>query len=470
MQSIVTVREFMKYPGVNQGHGLSLLRLSIEVGAGCDPAGTAGRAGFAAPVVAPLQSCYIITHLTCIATGTQREDTHHAVAGDRHTVTDQTDTRADPAASLIPVSLLTGFLGSGKTTVLNHLVHQPELADALVIINEFGEIALDHRLVAHSTENLVMEMSSGCVCCNIRGDLVKTLRDITWRFSRGGQRQFRRVLIETTGLADPAPIIHTLMSDPQIVAKYRLDGIIATIDLAVGMHTLDQHREAVKQAAMADALLLTKADLVSEEQHAALLRRLEAINPAARRWVVHNGDIAPHKVLNLGLFSANGKTPDVARWLGAYAATPLGHTDAHHHRHPGHGHDHDHDDQGHAGHDPHHRMHTHDDHDVNRHDDHIRAFCFTVEQPIPDETLAAWIELLMGLVGSRILRVKGILNVAGNPRPVVVHGVQHIFHPPVTLPAWPSDDRRSRLVFITHDLDREVIEKTFRALVDGASA
>ena len=134
-------------------------------------------------------------------------------------------------SSLIPVTLLTGFLGSGKTTVLNHLVRQPELADALVIINEFGEMALDHLLVAHSTENLVMEMSSGCLCCTIRGDLVKTLRDITWRFSRGGQRQFRRVLIETTGLADPAPIIHTLMTHPQIAPKYRLDGIVTTVDM-----------------------------------------------------------------------------------------------------------------------------------------------------------------------------------------------------------------------------------------------
>ena len=191
----------------------------------------------------------------------------------------------------IPVTLLTGFLGSGKTTVLNHLVCQPELADALVIINEFGEVALDHLLVAHSTENLAMEMSSGCLCCTIRGDLVKTLRDITWRFSRNGRRQFQRVLIETTGLADPAPIIHTLMNHPQIASKYRLDGIVATMDVATGMHVLDQHQEALKQAAVADVLLLTKADLAGEEQRVALLRRLEGINPAAPRWDVENGVI-----------------------------------------------------------------------------------------------------------------------------------------------------------------------------------
>ncbi|WFF80525.1 CobW family GTP-binding protein [Delftia tsuruhatensis] len=367
--------------------------------------------------------------------------------------------------SLIPVTLLTGFLGSGKTTVLNHLVRQPELADALVIINEFGEMALDHLLVAHSTENLVMEMSSGCLCCSIRGDLVKTLRDITWRFSRNGQRQFRRVLIETTGLADPSPIIHTLMTHSQIAPKYRLDGIVTTVDMATGMHTLDQHPEAVKQAAVADALLLTKVDLVSDEQRQALLRRLDRINPAAPRWEVRGGEIAPQKVLNLGLFSADGKTPDVVRWLREEAYAPA-HEHAHdHHKHEHQSHDHTaHESHGHHEHDDGHAHESHDHHDVNRHDDHIRAFCFHVDDPIPDEVLTNWLELLMAFVGSNILRVKGILNVEGSAQPIVVHGVQHIFHPPVPLPAWPSEDRRSRLVFITQDVDREVVERTFEAL------
>ena len=347
---------------------------------------------------------------------------------------------AESSTNLIPVTLLTGFLGSGKTTVLKHLVGTPELADALVIINEFGETGLDHLLVAHCTENLVMEMSSGCLCCTIRGDLVKTLRDITWRFSRNGKRQFRRVLIETTGLADPAPIIHTLMTHPQIVSKYRLDGIVATVDLATGMQTLDHHREAVKQVAVADALLLTKADLATEPQRDALLRRLDTINPAAARWEVRAGEIAPQKVMDLGLFNADRKTPDVQRWLNeeAYAA-PSPHGPAHDH------HDHDHH------------------HDVNRHDDRIRAFCFTVKEPIAQEVLAAWLEVLMSFVGSNILRVKGILNVQGQDQPMVVHGVQHVFHPPVSLPAWPGEDRDSRLVFITRDVDREMIESTFRA-------
>jgi G3E family GTPase len=319
-----------------------------------------------------------------------------------------------------------------------------------------------------------MEMSSGCLCCTIRGDLVKTLLDITWRFSRNGQWWFRRVLIETTGLADPAPIIHTLTTHPRIARRYRLDVIVATLDLATGMNTLDRHREAVKQAAVADALLLTKADLATDEQRAARLRRLDGINPAAPRWEVLNGEIAAQKVLNLGLFTAEGKTPDVARWLSeeAYAA-PSTHGHAHERPDQNHG-DHDHEGQDHLAHDPHGHAqdhgHAHDHHDVNRHDDQIRAFCFTVEQPISEEILADWLELLLTFVGSRILRVKGILNVEGNAQPVVVHGVQHIFHPPVTLPAWPSGDRRSRLVFITDGVSRDSIEKTFHALAEGALA
>jgi G3E family GTPase len=274
---------------------------------------------------------------------------------------------------------------------------------------------------------------------------VKTLRDITLHSKNNGERQFQRVLIETTGLADPAPIIHTLMTHPQIARRYRLDGIVTTVDLATGMHTLDQHNEAIKQAAMADSLLLTKGDLVTDEQRTALLKRLDDINPAASRWVVHNGKITASKVLNLGLFTGDGKAPEVKRWLNeeAYAVSAqLGHT-------------HDHHDYNHEHHNHH--------HDVNRHDDHIRAFCFTIEQPIHEQTLSDWLELLMSFEGNRILRVKGILNVVSYPQPVVMHGVQHIFHPLVTLPTWPSMDRRSRLVFITNDVSADVIEKIFNA-------
>lgn len=243
------------------------------------------------------------------------------------------------------------------------------------------------------------------------------------------------------------------MTDSLIAERYRLDGIVTTIDLATGLHNLDHHVEAVKQAAMADCLLLTKADLASTEECAELLLRLDGINPAATRWTVTQGEIDATKLLDLGLFSTCGKAPDVERWLReeAYSKPRL----------------HLHHQQAHgiirrefAG------DHGHHHHDVNRHDDHIRAFCFSVEIPIPEEVLAAWLEVLMRLAGSNILRVKGILNVAGSGLPVVIHGVQHIFHPPTKLPAWPSEDRRSRIVFITKDVEREAIEKTFHAFRD----
>jgi G3E family GTPase len=199
----------------------------------------------------------------------------------------------------IPVTLLTGFLGSGKTTVLNQLVRQPELANTIVIINEFGEIPIDHFLVAHSTENLIMDMSSGCLCCAIRGDLVKTLRSIHWRFSNQGQRRFNRVMIETTGLADPVPIIQTLMTDPQLTKYYQLDGIISTIDLSNAQHTLDHHIEARKQAAMADCLILTKADLVSTQEQQIIQNRLFKLNIGANRHLIMNGHINAKHLLNL---------------------------------------------------------------------------------------------------------------------------------------------------------------------------
>jgi len=356
-------------------------------------------------------------------------------------------TTAAAADALIPVSLLTGFLGSGKTTLLNHLITQPEMKDTLVIINEFGEIGLDHLLVAHSQEDTVVEMSSGCLCCTIRGDLKKTLKDITWRFAEGGQRKFNRVMIETTGLASPIPILHTLMTDPFIAQRYRLDGVITTVDAVNGMATLDNHIEAVQQAAVADRLLLTKSDLAPAADLDVLRQRLHALNPAAAQLTPRQGEIAAGLLLDAGLFKAGEKTPDVARWLNeeAFAEAP-----AHdHHHHHGHAH------------------HGHHDHDVNRHDDHIRAFCFTFDAPIEPDLFDEWLSLLVGFKGPNILRIKGILNLKGQERPTVIHGVQHIFHPTVTLPQWPSEDRRSRIVFITRDIERATIARSFDAFMQA---
>ena len=349
----------------------------------------------------------------------------------------------------LPVSLLTGFLGSGKTTVLNHLVRHPALKRTLVIINEFGAIGLDHDLITHSEEDVVVEMSSGCLCCTIRGDLVRTLRDAISRFARADKPGFDRVVIETTGLADPAPVLHTLMTDPVIARQYRLDGVITTVDAATGMTTLDRQIESVKQAAVADRLLLTKTDLVEPDAVAALIRRLTALNPSAPIIHTINGAVDPEKLLNAGLYNPKTKSLDVRRWLNAEAFNNAEHDEAHD------AHDHAHDALHSAGHHGHH-------HDVNRHDDHIRAVCLTLDDPIPGDAFDRWLEALLLLKGPDVLRVKGIVNIQRLKGPFVIHGVQHIFHPPVMLKKWPSKDKRTRIVFIARDLDEAALRDTLK--------
>lgn len=365
----------------------------------------------------------------------------------------------------LPIILLTGFLGSGKTTLLNALVQRPEMARTLVIINEFGDVGLDHLLVTHSADDTVVEMSSGCLCCTIRSDLVKTLKDITWRFGREGRRQFDRVMIETTGLADPAPILHTLMTNEFIATRYRLGGVVTTLDLAAGQNTLDSHPESIKQAAVADLLVLTKEDIAPAAVTTALKSRLEAINPAARQVITSYGELDPSILLNLGLFDTSGKSPDVQRWLNveAYSQVPAAHSHSHNHNH-NHNHKHNHE------HDHYHNQDNHHEHDLNRHDDHIRAFCFQFDRPIDPWALEEWLSLIMPLLGHNMLRIKGILNLEGNERPLAIHGVQHLFHPPVQLDAWPDEDRRSKLVFITNGIDRSLIEATLKGLIPYAPA
>jgi len=340
-------------------------------------------------------------------------------------------------AAPIPVTLLTGFLGSGKTTLLNRLVCQPAMRGALVIINEFGSIGLDHLLVAHTAETIV-EMNSGCLCCTIRGDLARTLREALWRFSRAGRRQFDRVVIETTGLADPAPILHTLMADAVLLRHYRLDGVVTTVDLVNGADTLDRQPESVRQAAVADVLLLTKGDLAPPESVAALQARLHALNPAARQRTVRDGGIDAADLLDLGLLRDGGARMDVRAWLRAEAYDDHRHHHDHDHAH-GAEHDHAHD-QGHDA-----------PLDPNRHDARIRAFCFTRDTPIEPARFDAWLQLLMATRGPDLLRVKGIVALAGSTGPHVLHAVQHLIHPLVALPAWPDADRRTRIVFITRD-------------------
>jgi len=353
---------------------------------------------------------------------------------------------ADPDGSSqrLPISVLTGFLGSGKTTVLNHLIQQPTLSRTLVLINEFGEIGLDHDLVTHSKDDVVIEMSSGCLCCTIRGDLAKTLREAPARFARGGKLWFDRVIIETTGLADPAPILHTLMTEPLVARRYRLDGVIATVDAVNGGDTLYRQIESVKQAAVADRLLITKADLVESDALGELRGRLRDLNPAAPQIIARNGVVDPALLFDAGLYNPKTKTLDVQEWLRAEAY--------------GRRHDHMHDAADHHHHGHHHH--------VNRHDAHIRAVCLTIDAPIPADALDLWLETLISLRGADFLRVKGIVNVTELDGPVVIHGVQHIFHPTVMLNSWPSEDRRSRIVFITRDIDESVLRGTLKVFAD----
>lgn len=356
----------------------------------------------------------------------------------------------------IPVSLLTGFLGSGKTTLLNRLLKRPDMGETAVIVNEFGEVGLDHLLMESGSEDMTV-LNSGCLCCTVRGDLIETMGRLFIRRAKGEVPAFKRLLIETTGLADPAPVLHTLMTDPLLAARYRLDSVIATVDAVNGQSTLDNHEEAVKQAAVADRLLLTKTDLATPEQVATLTARLKALNPGAPLLEVRNGDIAPAELFNAGLYNPETKTADVRGWLReeAFAAAHGGHD--HHH-------DHDHGDEHHH----HGAGHGQDPHDVNRHDEQIRAFCLVLEQPLPWQAVTSALDALVSYRGPDMLRLKGILNVEGSDKPVVVHGVQHVFHPPAMLDEWPDEDRRSKLVFITRNIERGTIERLFAAFTDQA--
>jgi len=326
-----------------------------------------------------------------------------------------------------PVSVITGFLGSGKTTLLSRLLRHPDMARTAVVINEFGAVGLDHMLVEASDENIV-QLNSGCLCCTIRGDLVLTLLDLLERRRRGDVTAFDRIVIETTGLADPAPILQALMTDNALAQAIRVEGVVTTVDAVNGAATLDQYQESVKQAAVADQIIITKTDLVDTDS-GDIRDRLAELNPMAPLLQAVQGDIAPNQLFNAGTYDLSAKSDEVRAWLNTNLPV------------------HDHA------------------HDVNRHSDGIRAHTVIRSEPIHAVALTLFLEILAEHCGADLLRLKGLVKLIESPdQPAVIHGVQNVFSPPVWLDRWPDESRDSKLVFITNDLPGVWFEDLLDAL------
>ena len=331
----------------------------------------------------------------------------------------------DTLAGLIPVSIVTGFLGSGKTTLINHLLKRPEMNRVAVIVNELGEIGVDNDLVQVSSEQMML-LNNGCLCCVLRGDLQETLRELFIKRRNGEIIDYDRVVIETTGVADPAPVMQTLLTDSLLRDQYRLDCVVTLVDAVNAPGQLKEFSEPVKQVALADRLVVTKSDLVGQKQLSALQERLHELNPKAPMKVALNGEIELSFLVDVGLRRTHADLEEVERWLGTEVE------DEH-----GHGH---------------------------RHDGSVETFVLRFETPMPWATFTQCLEVLTALRGPDLLRVKGLVNVADKAGPMVVQGVQHLFHPPLELAAWPGADRGTRLVFITRGIPRQTVADLFRAI------
>jgi G3E family GTPase len=318
-------------------------------------------------------------------------------------------------ADRLPVVLVTGFLGSGKTTLLSRLLRRPELGETAVIVNELGEVAIDHHLLRRVDERTVL-LANGCVCCTLRGDLADELRDLLSRRTRGEIPAFRRVLVETTGLADPAPVLNTLLAEPVVRHHFEPGAVLATVDAVNGLGQLERERETVKQVVVADRLVVTKTDVAHRDEVTRLEKRLRALNPAAELLEVSFGEVEPAVLLAGG----NGDP----RGLEIPEATP-----------------------GHAG--------------------DLQPFVLVLDRPVDWTAFGIWLTMLLQARGSDVLRVKGLLDVGG-PGPVVLNGVQHVVSPPEHLEAWPDEDRRSRIVFIARGIEKRHVEESLAAF-DAAS-
>ena len=331
----------------------------------------------------------------------------------------------------IGITVLTGFLGSGKTTILTSLIKQKQMVNAAIIINEFGEVSLDHDLIETTDEN-VIELRNGCICCTIQGDLKTTLLNLIKKMEKGDIPLVNHVIIETTGLADPVPIIHTLMSSLDLQRIYSLDGVITVVDSVNGEATFNAHEEAVKQTAFADIIVLSKTDIADKEIVNSLIKRIGNINPKVSVIKSDKNSLPVSRLLGLHDYNPQNKEWRVREWLEIEKNKTSNHLHNHHE----------------------HAHHYHD-HNVNLHSDGIETFAMVSSQPVSMTSVNFFLELLMSQMGECILRIKGILNIKGDNRPAVIHGVQHIFHPLEWLDKWPSNDKKSRLVFITKNINKK---------------
>ena len=329
------------------------------------------------------------------------------------------------ARALTPVNVLTGFLGSGKTTLLQRLLRSPQLSRTAVLINELGEVGLDHLLVQRVDEAVVL-LESGCICCTIRGDLNGALRGLLERSERGEIQPFDRVVIETTGLADPGPILYTLLNEPVLQHHFRLGNVITTVDAVNAELHLSKNPEGIKQVAAADRLLVTKSDLASPGQAAAVREVLAQVNPSA-----HVRD-ALEQPLDVDVL-LDVRPPQRDDRAGAFTALV----------------------QDEAARDTLQAL--------RRHSEHVSSFSLVLDQPLDWTAFGVWLSLLLNRHGDDVLRVKGILQVQGSDAPVFMNAVQHVVHPPQHLDRWPTDDHRSRIVFITRGIDHARLRRSLEA-------
>lgn len=329
------------------------------------------------------------------------------------------------ASGFLPINLLTGFLGSGKTTLLKRILADPAFADTAVLINEFGEIGLDHDLV-ESVDGEMVLLRSGCVCCTVRGELAAALKELYSRRERGLLPPFRRVIIESTGLADPFPVLSTIKADPVLRHHFCAGNVITTIDAVNGLRQLDTYIESNRQAAVADRLIVTKTDLEAGCEGPALRARLRTLNPDAPILVAADPDL---DLSSLVAVQSNVSPSNSLSQSGFYCEEPVELVSS----------------------------------DGATHQAAISSISFSIDRPVDWTTFGLWLTMLLNRHGERILRVKGILNLSGEERPVAVHGVQHLVHTPVHMGGWPSADHTSRLVFILDGLDGALLKRSFEA-------